>query len=211
MAMRCRWRRASGSSCSRTVPGPARWLLRIVGWSVAALVFIAIYRVGNAYRTVEFAGQCTRESQFKGEHQTNLGYAQRFSACMFLRSNFFEAWRTEPSLRHVMALPSAPCARIGVWKSTRRRSVYRVALRDDSSFIAEPVASPANPQAETVSGFWGEHEGRMVWIYDNGILWPPDINPIENDSAGSFTLVEANGERTDFIREENLPSQRCPD
>lgn len=192
------------------MPWGIKLVLRLIGYGlVAAVLVIPLYRAGVAFRTIEFAEQCTDEAQYKGVRQSSLAYAQRFSLCMFLKGGFVEAWRAEPALLHVMALPSLSCSRVGVWKSTRRRSVYTVTLGDDSRFTAEPVVA-ASDYAESASGFWGEHQGVMVWIYESGVIWPPDINRIESDGPGRFTLIEVNGERTEFIQQQRLESKRCP-
>jgi len=192
------------------MPWGVKLALRLIGFGLVAVVLILpLYRAGVAFRTVEFAEQCTDEAQYNGVKQTSLVYAKRFSLCMFLKNGFVEAARMEPALLHVMALPTLSCARVGIWKSTRRRSVYTVTLRDDSRFTAEPVVA-ASAYAESASGYWGEHQGVMVWIYENGVIWPPDINRIESDGPGRFTLIEVNGERTEFIQQQRLESKLCP-
>lgn len=191
-------------------PWGVRLFLRLMIFGlITAVIVVPLYRAGVAFRTVEFAEQCSSEAELRGMPNNDLAYAQRFSLCMFLKGGFIEAWLGEPALLHVMSLPSAACARVGVWQSTRKQTVYTVTLHDDSSFIAEPVVD-LRPSAGPVSGYWGENQGVMIWIYDNGLMWPPDINRIENQTPGRFTLVEANGERTEFSQKETLDSQRCP-
>lgn len=191
--------------------GAFRWTLRALGWTVGIVLMIPLYRAGTAFQSVEVAEQCLGDASFKGEHQGSLFQAQRFSLCMFLKSNYLQSRRLEPALRDVMALRPPSCSRVGIWKSARRRSVYRVTMKDDNTFSSEPVAD-YGPTRESggSTGYWGENDGRMVWIYDDGLFWPPDINRIEAESLDKFTLIEVNGERTEFTRERKLESARCP-
>lgn len=188
-----------------------RWTLRVIGWTVGLAIMIPLYRAGTAFQSIEVAQQCVGEASVKGGQQSSLFHAQRFSLCMFLKSSYLESRRLEPALRDVMALQAAPCAHVGIWKSARRRSVYRVTMQDDNTFSSQPVADfGPSRNSGGVTGYWGENDGKMVWIYDNGVFWPPDINRIEAESPDKFTLIEVNGERTEFTRERQLESARCP-
>lgn len=192
-----------------------RWILRVIGWSVGIALIFPLYRAGSAFKSIEVMQQCMDQTQDKpgarGEHSNGLFQTQRLSLCMFLNSNYLESRRLEPALRDVMALGPPACEHVGIWKSARRRSVYRITLRDDNTFSGEPVSDVgAMRDSGDASGYWGENENRMVWIYDTGLVWPPDINRIESQSPDKFTLIEVNGERSEFTRERKLESARCP-
>ena len=187
--------------------------MRLLLWGVAVAIILPVYFGGRIFGTVQNLEQCSDEASYKGFKQNNLFHAQRFSLCMFLRSNYWESRRLESALRDVMSLSATPpCARVGIWKSARRGSVYRVTLHEDSSFSAEGVVdySPSPYASDVGSGYWGETDGKLVWIHDNGIFWPPDINRIESDATDKFTLIEVNGQRTEFTKERNLETSRCP-
>jgi len=188
-----------------------RWTLRLILWGVGIAIMIPLYRTGTAFHTIDVAQQCLGEANSRGTQPGSLFHAQRFSLCMFLKSSYLESRRLEPALLDVMSLGAAPCQYVGIWKSARSRSVYRVTMRDDSTFLSEPVTDfgPGRNGAG-YSGYWGENEGRMVWLYDNGVAWPPDINRIESESPDKFTLIERNGERSEFVRERALESSQCP-
>lgn len=189
--------------------GPFRWTVRLIVWAVAVAVMIPAYKIGSSFGTITVAQECLGNGS-KAGLKNGLFAAQGFSLCMFLKSNYLESRRQERAHRDVMALRAAPCERVGIWKSARRRSVYRVTLGDDNRFQAEPMSDFApTPLSGPVSGYWGETQGKLVWIYDEGVVWPPDINRIEAESADRFTLVEVNGERTEFTRERKPESGRC--
>ncbi|MCI0507988.1 MAG: hypothetical protein L0Z73_18030 [Gammaproteobacteria bacterium] len=82
-------------------------------------------------------------------------------------------------------------------------SIYQVTLGADGQFLAEPVKT-SDRDAIRVTGSWGVvgsgDSQKMVWLYDEGHVWPPDVNPITNPTPDSFVLVEQNGSRTEFIR-----------
>jgi hypothetical protein len=186
-----------------------RWTLRALAWGLVLVAAIPGYRAGMAFKAAGTAQQCAGE--FSGSHGGNLYHAQRFALCMYLNASFLEARRIEPAIREIMAMNDAPCGRVGIWKSARKLSVYRVTLKEDNRFSTEPVSDygPARNQDMGMSGYWGEGHGKLVWIYDDGPVWPPDVNRIESESIDKFTLVEVNGGRTEFTRERKLGSRRC--
>jgi hypothetical protein len=186
-----------------------RWTLRALAWSVALVAIVPGYRATMAFKSVESAERCSGELSAKAGN--NLFHAQRFALCMYLNSSFLEARRTEPMIRDVMSMNEAPCGRVGIWKSARKLSVYRVTLQDDNRFSAEALSdyTPRRNSDVGLTGYWGEAHGKLMWIYDDGHLWPPDINRVEAESTDKFTLVEANGERTEFTRERKLDAGKC--
>jgi hypothetical protein len=188
-----------------------RWTLRLLLWSVGIAFMLPLYRAGVAFHDVDTQQQCANETASAKGPQAGLFQQQRFCLCMFLHSGYLESRRLEPALDDVMALGAAPCDFVGIWKSARRRSVYRITMRDDNTFTSEPVADYGRMSGSAAgSGYWGENDGRLVWIYQSGVTWPPDINRIESQSADKFTLIETSGERTEFTRERPLQSARCP-
>ena len=187
-----------------------KWTLRVLVWGVAALMIFPLYRTGVAYTSIALAQNCMASTGLKGHLDDSLYFAQRFSLCMFLGSSYLESRRQEPALRDVMAMEAPPCEFVGIWKSARRKSVYRLTLKDDGRFTGEEMVDYGPTGGSEIGGFWGEHAGRMVWIHNDGAIWPPDINPIEARSEDKFTLVEVNGERTEFTLERRLDSERCP-
>lgn len=190
--------------------GSAVWrgVRRFLLYGVALVVMLPLLRLGNALKSVESFDGCDRQARYRGVEQDGLHFAQRYALCMFLEGGYLSARATEPTLRHLMALPATDCARVGVWKSSRKRMVYRVTLHADGRFEAEPLADNSG-HAERGAGWWGVHEGHMVWVHESGIVWPPDVNRILEEREGAFALREVNGERSDFVRQERL-DETCP-
>ncbi|WP_194114319.1 zinc-ribbon domain-containing protein [Chitinilyticum piscinae] len=122
-------------------------------------------------------------------------------------------------------LPHAPCAYVGSWSSVRENApVYRVTMKGNGEFIAFPQAQSRLPDSprlddaqllalfkvgaypQAIRGFWGEHEGRLIWLYENE-SHPPDLNPISQHTSDGFTLLEQDGEtQTRFSRLQTLGS-----
>lgn len=186
---------------------PFRWTVRLIVWGVGLAIMVPAYRLGSTFGMIPVVQECARAQSGK---TNGLFEAQEFCLCMFLKSNYLESRRQEPLLRDVMALREPSCDRVGIWKSARERSVYRVTLYDNNRFHAEPMSDFA-PTAFSgeASGFWGETRGKLVWIYDEGVTWPPDINRIVEESTDRFTVIEVNGERTEFTRERKAETGRC--
>ena len=110
-----------------------------------------------------------------------------------------------PTKKAIQALPHTPRRYVGVWTASRTDTVYRVTLRDDSQYMAEPVRDNS-PGAQVLTGSWGVYNGKMIWLSDSGRFWPPDINPITNISDTSFSLREANGSSTRYELVGHVPS-----
>lgn len=188
--------------------GVLRGVRRVLLYGVGLVVMLPLLRTGNVFRDLEGIDSCERQARYKGIEQSGLHYGQRYALCMFLNSGYLASRSREPVLRHLMALPATNCARVGVWKSSRKRLVYRVTLHADGRFQGEPLSDNSG-RAEAGGGWWGEHEGAFVWVHDSGIVWPPDVNPIVEDSGRAFTLREVNGEKSEFVLQEQL-DETCP-
>ncbi len=87
--------------------------------------------------------------------------------------------------------------------------LYRVILRPDGGFIASPIVTTDITHA-TSSGQWGVRDGSMIWFYDEGLTWPPDINRIVPKDADHFALIERNGTLTRYERARDPRSPGCP-
>ena len=81
--------------------------------------------------------------------------------------------------------------------SRKDGATYKVDLNEDGSFLAAPYDNTRRRGAK-VTGMWGISGKQMVWLYDIGMTWPPDINPITEASSQGFTLIEMNGSATRY-------------
>lgn len=101
-----------------------------------------------------------------------------------------------------------PCALVGLWTASRQDSVYQVTLQEDGRFLAEPLAR-GRYAAAALQGDWQVENDRIRWRHDGLTTTEPDINPIREPSAISFTLVEVNGELTRYNLIHRTPGPRC--
>jgi hypothetical protein len=139
---------------------------------------------------------------------SSLEASKELVACLDTQAGFPEKFIPDSGKKAIRAMPSIPCQYVGIWTATRGNTVYRVTLRDDSQYRAEPVRDDA-PGAKILSGSWGAYDGSMIWMHDEGRIWPPDINPITPISDASFNLREADGSITRYDLIERVPSTSC--
>ena len=173
----------------------AKWVLRIIGWSVALLViFTLMYRV-MFRKQVELKVNCLDKASAAEGATSALASVDRYAACIAGKS------------ADVSALPLR-CKYAGVWSSTRGNTVYQVTLEADGRFVAEPSEN-VRPDAEAISGAWNVAGRSLVWVYDSGTVWPPDINPIAAESDGAFTLAEVDGATTRYALIQRIALQVC--
>lgn len=186
------------------LPRSASWITRTIGWSFGAVaIAIAWYITGHMRLITHYMGCLDERDKRVALKQTAMENAEELVACVDTRSGFVEALAFRPMKRLFAALPSTPCNYVGMWNSVRNDSIYKITLGADGQFLAEPVKT-SDPNATTVTGSWGVvgtgDNQEMVWLYDEGHIWPPDINPIKDTRADGFKLVEKNGSLTEFNR-----------
>ena len=175
---------------------PTTWILRAIGWSVALLIIFAIMYKVMFGKQVERTVNCLEQTASGERASSPLTSVDKYAACI--------AGKTVAA----SALPPARCRYAGVWSSARGGMVYQVTLDVDGKFVAEPIQNaPAN--AEDISGAWNVAGRSLVWAYDSGAVWPPDINPIAAESDGAFTLAELDGATTRYTLIRRQASIAC--
>lgn len=196
---------------SDKLPAPVTWLVRMIGWSVSLIVLWWIFSFYVNMKTVNHVEACfaSLHAHTEKSQLSSLDATKALIACMDKRAGFPEKLMYESIKKAIQSLPSVPPQYVGIWTASRAETVYRVTLRDDSQYIAEPVRDNT-PGAQTLTGSWGVNNGRMIWLSDTGRLWPPDINPITDISNTSFSLREANGSTTRYELVERIPSSSAP-
>jgi hypothetical protein len=108
----------------------------------------------------------------------------------------------------MIEIPPAPdCRYVGVWKSIRPASVYQVTLDADRRFEAHALQGG---DGAIITGAWLSQGDRITWLYDAKVVWPPDVNPVRDATADTFSLVEVDGGITRFELLERIPSRQCP-
>ncbi len=189
------------------LPAAVGWITRGGVWGVGGAIMVAIVVGYGRFKLADHIATCLEQPSLKHDASV-LVATQEFVSCVDARSGPLERFLLGPSKRAIAALPNTPCAYLGTWSATRDAATYKVTLTDDSKFVATPDSNTP-PGAETISGAWGIDGGRMIWLYDEGHFWPPDINPITNASADAFTLTEANGATTRYVRIDGKDSTAC--
>jgi hypothetical protein len=180
------------------------WITRIIGYSFGAVaIAIAWYAAGSMSVASYYTDCMATSNEWGPPSQTAMQRAKALVGCVDARAGTAEALAFYPTKKLFAELPSAPCSYVGIWRSAREGSIYSITLSADGQFVADPVTSSA-PDARRVTGSWGvvgkEDKEFMVWLYDEGQIWPPDVNPMKNRTSAGFTLIERNGSRTDFSR-----------
>lgn len=187
------------------VPRPVAWLARIVGWTLGLAIIVAIV---VAYGNFKLSHQLRECLLFPTQPRTPnaLLSTQQLLACADQQGGLLGRVINYRNRMVLRSLPNVPCPYVGTWKASRPGSVYRVTLKDDSQFEAEPAPGT---QGNWINGSWGIYKDSIVWLY-NGKYWPPDINPIKQaDDDDSFTLVEADGSTTRYALIDRMQSQNC--
>jgi hypothetical protein len=189
------------------IPKPVTWLVRMIGWSVSLIVIIGLFSFYANMKALNHVESCFEaiHSRSGTKPSTSLDAAKELVACLDKQAGFPEKFLYASTKKTIRSLPAAPRKYVGVWAASRADTVYRVTLRDDSQYTAEPTRINT-PGAQILSGSWGVSDGKMIWLPDTGRFWPPDINPIMDISDTSFTLREANGSTTHYELIEHMPA-----
>ena len=190
-----------------SLPREVSWVTRTIGWGFGLSVCLGLlYGFGN-FKLARHMEECLAQPAPPKEATTALVEAQQFAACVDARAGperiLFSSKR-----KLLASLPNAPCRYVGTWAASRGAVTYKVTLAQDGQFIAAPLEN-APRDAETITGSWGFANKKMIWLYDNGHFWPPDANPIKDESDGAFTLVEVNGSTTRYVLLDREGAESC--
>ena len=180
-----------------------KWAIRGFGWLIAlGVMAVFVHRYGVS-RVNTATANCMEQSR---GGRTALAISQELLDCIWAKSGPLERWILKDRKALMSGLPYPPCRYIGMWRATRPGAIYNITLRDDSTFLAEPI-QPSN--AETISGSWGFNKDRLLWFYDNGRIWPPDINRVRHQDDKIFLLTEQDGSTTTYMLMQRFESTAC--
>lgn len=180
---------------------------RVLGICLVAFILWGSLKMNSQIKMSSYWSACADETR-DGGYPVPLNRAQKWASCIDGKNGLIEDIFFYSTKKLVMSLPSVPCQYIGTWSSIRPGSKYKVTMTDDSRFIAEPMQTNSGT-ADTISGSWGVVGEEMVWLYQEGPVWPPDVNRILPKSRSRFTLIETNGTRTDYELIDAIKSNHC--
>jgi hypothetical protein len=174
------------------------WTLRAIGWSVALLIiFTLLYKMMFKKQAVSVQG-CLDQAASSNRPRTPAASVEKYAACV-----------APQSVTSAAAALSPRCKYAGVWSATRGQMIYQVTMEAEGRFIAEPAQNTPTG-AMAISGAWNVAGKALVWAYDTGAVWPPDVNPLSAESDTAFTLEEVNGATTRYALIERKASAFCP-
>ena len=160
-------------------------MLRLIGWSVALGIILLLMYKTMFQEQLQRSARCGEEAEAAKAVGTPLVTVDKYAACI----NRNSAAKTSS--------PPARCKYAGVWSAARGNVIHRVTLDVDGKFTAVPGAN-ARADAEEITGAWSIAGRALVWSYDNGWVWPPDVNPISAATDRGFTLTEVDGATTRY-------------
>ena len=103
---------------------------------------------------------------------------------------------------------NVPPALVGTWASSRDNGMRCIELHADGSYLMVPNEQAGDRAFVNYQGTWRVDGHQITWR-DTSQGGKPDVNPMEDESPGHFTTVEANHTRTVFERIAG-PGSTCP-
>jgi hypothetical protein len=184
------------------LPAWISWPIRLVVYLFFLFILANVVLGIMAGRSMDNVHVCLNAIP---QDEGGLKHARRMVACLEEKNSFLENWLMSSVHRTVDAM-QAPKEFVGTWIASQPRCTYRHRLEANGEFTSEPMGCSLS--GDTFHGVWGVYDNKMVWLSDEGIVWPPDINQMDVVDKDFFLLVERDGTRTKFSRvsEPALPS-----
>lgn len=179
----------------RPLPRKFAWAMRVVVYSIVFVIVggliygFSIFMIGTYFQA------CADQMRKQGPGSV-LNSHHEMMACLEGRANFIERWLLESDQQMLAALPSSPCRYVGTWTAERSTLTSRITLRSDGRYSGSVVRGVGT--GHTFAGVWGVHDKQIVWLDEDRMVWPLDVNKIDDEGAKGFTLIERNGSRTRF-------------
>ncbi len=168
-------------------------------WLVALLIIFSLGQKIMGKKVVERKAACLDQASSAGRATSPIDAVNKYAACMGLPVDNQPAFTVASGNTGNTGNDTRParCRYLGVWAATRGNMVYQVTLEADGKFVAVPARN-AGDNAQTITGAWSVSGKSIAWVYDSGAVWPPDVNPVSNETSDEFTLSEVNGSSTRY-------------
>lgn len=175
-------------------------MLRTFGWLGAlGLIYLVGSLAAGMKRANDYPVCEARGSRIDG---SALDRTRGFLRCLQDQAGLLDGMTLKSTSRFVEPMPVTPPEYQGMWIATRPGSRWRVDLNGDGTFFAAQLEGPTTANgSRSLTGVWSVVDEHFVWLYDEGPVWPPDINPIRDADSGSFNLREKDGSLTRYERE----------
>ncbi len=193
---------------NHNLPSPVGWITRGLAYGFGLFVIIGMLMSVGKGRLAGNTQLCLEEAGKPGSAKKSaLANAQALGGCIESKNGPLENTLIGPTRKMLKALPHASCKFVGRWKSSKTATGYEISLHGNGDFSARPWSD--REFTEIIAGSWGVYDNHLVWFYNEGTVWPPDVNRMLVTGPNSFTLTEMNGSKTDFLRFDALPPENC--
>lgn len=186
----------------KPLPKKFTWTMRLAVYSVILLIAGGLIYGYSLFMIGTYFQDCAGKMHRRGQG-TVLDSHKQIMACLEQRANFIERWFLQSEQQILAALPSSPCRYVGTWTAERSSLTSSITLRSDGRYSGSVVRGTDTGYA--FSGVWGVHDKQMIWLDENRMMWPMDVNKIVDEGAKGFTLIERDGSRTRYVLSK-LPS-----
>lgn len=175
-----------------------KWIALPLRLVLYAFVMFILFNVATGVIKWRVMGNTEECISLTSKEKGALNHAKSMVQCLRLKNGFFENLLMGSVYRAIDAMPNVPKDFVGTWEASQPRCKYRHKLQENGVFISEPMSCSLS--AEAFEGEWGVYDNRFIWLQNEGIVWPPDINPMDVVDKDFFLLVEKDGTRTKFSR-----------
>jgi hypothetical protein len=184
-------------------------MLRTILWVVALfIIFSLLYKVAFC-KQVEQRVNCLERSASAESASTPIAAVNKYSACIERNAGRNDMAKAGPtSAGSKSDTKPLRCKYVGTWAATRGTVTYNVTLEADGRFVAGPGEN-APPSPVSITCAWSVAGNALAWAYHSGPVWPPDINPLSDESSDAFTLREVNGSTTRYTLIEKQTAAIC--